>query len=117
MKKVIIKTVEEKEIGRVKLPKGIELVLNDYLTYNVSEEIHWYINRFNVNYNILKALYGHVKRTSESDKWTFPYETVRMNCSKHGDYNTWTFYTTEIDETLVKDKLEGMTVILDAFEE
>lgn len=123
MKQVYIKTIEQTEIGKIKLPKGITVkVFGDTIFISFDPEIKdcisltSVISKFDQFFNtsnlqidgILEIFQIHFKIDKECN---------HVNCSKHENYNTWTFYTKEVKEIPVKDKLDGMSTVIDVFEE
>lgn len=122
MKQVFIKTIDQKEIGRIKLPKGISILrYSNTIKLTISSEIKDCISNtsillkfkdfFNIS-NIECTNMINMELSFKIDK-----EVNQINLSKHGNYNTWTFYTTEIKEVPVTNKLDGMSAIIDIFAE
>lgn len=114
MKRVYIKTIEQQEIGRIKLPKGVELTLNKTcLKVNIVDEVFPFISRINMNQAIESCVkdYGHYIGNLG---FVFYNDNVQMNCSEHDNYNTWTFYIQEIKEIPVENPLEAFSILTDA---
>lgn len=121
MKEVYIKTIGLKEIGRIKLPKGVTVSRSAFNILHI--KIASEIENYTIFYSILckfKEIFDitHVNLDSilrEIDFHVDNEQINQINCSKHENYNTWTFYTKEVKEIPVTNKLQGIAIIRDLF--
>lgn len=114
MKQVKIVVTEQQEIGRIKLPKGVYLKIeNNNLILNTNPYISEFVKRDRI-FDSLNKLLANYRVPSCIDAIGVTSE-VTVNLSKHGDYNTWTFYTQTEKEIPVKSDLQGTFNLIEIF--